>query len=89
MRPLPHETVIRIRKYHATGHRVSDIARAFGLRRETVSNVVNGRTHKRVREHDLPPLETEEQRAARYGLALSKARELSPNPPKEGVGSAS
>ena len=49
MRPLPHETVVTIRKYHAAGYRVADIARAFGLRRETVSNIVGGGTHKHVR----------------------------------------
>ena len=46
------------------------------LRRETVSNVVNGKTHKRVREHDLRELQTPEQRAAKYDRALSKALEL-------------
>ena len=55
---------------------VSDIARASGLRRETVSNVVNGKTHKRVREHDLPELETPEQRAAKYARFFSNALEL-------------
>ena len=40
------------------------------------SNVVNGRTHKRVREHNLPKLETPEQRAAKYDRALRKALEL-------------
>ena len=39
---------------------MSDIALAFGLRRETVSNVVNRKTHKRVREHDLPEPQTPE-----------------------------
>ena len=50
--------------------------RLIRLRRETVSNVVNGKTHKRVREHDLRELQTPEQRAAKYDRALSKALEL-------------
>ena len=74
LRPLAHATAIKLRKYHAAGHRVSDIALAFGVRRETVSNVVNGKTHKR--EHDLPKLQTPEQRAAKYDRALRKALEL-------------
>ena len=73
---VAHATVIKIRKYHAAGYRVSDIARASGLRRETVSNVVNGKTHKRVREHDLPELETPEQRAAKYARFFSDTLEL-------------
>ena len=88
LRPLAHATVIKIRKYHAAGYRVSDIARASGLRREPVSNVVNGKTHKRVREHDLPELETPEQRAAKYARFFSDALELSPNPPMDGVRTA-
>ena len=52
--------------------------RRIRLRRETVSNVVNGKTHKHKREgeRDLRELQTPEQRDAKYDRTLSKALEL-------------
>ena len=59
---LHADTVRLLRRYHRNGYSVSDLAEAFGLSRQTVSRVVNNKTHKRVIDNTkLEPL-TEIQR---------------------------
>ena len=56
-RPLHEDTVRLIRRYHRGGYSASSIARALGLSRKCVSNIVNGRTHVGVVDDpNLPPL---------------------------------
>ena len=63
---LRTDTVRKILQYHRAGYSVSEIAAAFGnIHRVTVSRIVNGKTHKRVRADGrlkpLVPVELPEQ----------------------------
>ena len=53
---LHPDQVLELRRRHAAGYTIKSLSDAFGLSRTTVSRVVNGHTHKRVVETDMPPL---------------------------------
>ena len=61
-RPLTQDAVRLINDYHQGGYSNAEIARALSVHPSTVSNVVNGKTHKpkagRRRRDDLKPLVT-------------------------------
>ena len=54
-RPLPEDHVRLILRYHTAGYRVSSIAKALGIHRNTVSRVVTGRTHVRIKDDPKLP----------------------------------
>ena len=54
-RPLPEDHVRLILRYHTAGYRVSSIAKALGVHRNTVSRVVTGRTHVRIKDDPKLP----------------------------------
>ena len=54
-RPLPEDHVRLILRYHTAGYRVSSIAKALGIHRNTVSRVVTGRTHTRIKDDPKLP----------------------------------
>ena len=56
-----------MREYREAGYAIVDIARYFRVTVKIVSRVVNYRTHVNVTSeaHQLPPLLTPEERAAR------------------------
>ena len=60
-----------MREYRAAGYAIVDIARFFRVTRTVVSRVVNYKTHVNVKPeaHQLPPLLTPEERAARQERA--------------------
>ena len=58
---IPRDLVIAIRQQHGVGHTIEEIRLAYGYTRKTVSDLVNHKTHKRVRltpneSRDVPPL---------------------------------
>ena len=53
-----------IRQQRATGLKVEDIARGYGVSRNTISRIVNGKSHKIVQDIPFIPLpKTTEQKA--------------------------
>lgn len=50
MKQLDRQTVLDIRKFYDSGERIGELASQFGLSPRTVSNIVNRKTHKRVKE---------------------------------------
>ena len=54
-RPLPEDHVRLIQRYHARGYRVGSIAKALSIHRNTVSRVVNGKTHTRIKDDPKLP----------------------------------
>ena len=54
-RPLPEDHVRLIQRYHAAGYRVGSIAKALAIHRNTVSRVVNGKTHTRIKDDPKLP----------------------------------
>ena len=58
---IPRDLVIAMRQQHGVGHTIEEIRLAYGYTRKTVSDLVNHKTHKRVRltpneSRDVPPL---------------------------------
>ena len=54
-RPLPEDHVRLIQRYHAAGYRVGSIAKALAIHRNTVSRVVNGKTHVGIKDDPKLP----------------------------------
>lgn len=52
MQHLPARVVMDARHYHQHGVTVSELARLFGVRRDTLSRAVNRRTHANLTEPD-------------------------------------
>ena len=46
---IPREVVLAMRKQHQAGYTIEAIRIAYGYTRKTVSDLVNHKTHKRVR----------------------------------------
>ena len=62
---IPRDLVLAMRGQHGVGHTIEEIRLAYGYSRRTVSDLVNHRTHKRVRlapneSRDVPPLPGQE-----------------------------
>ena len=55
-RPLAEDVVRLIRAYHGEGYRVTSIAKALKVSRKAVSDVVNLKTHRQIKNPTLPPL---------------------------------
>ena len=55
-RPLAEDVVRLIRAYHGEGYRVTSIAKALKVSRKAVSDVVNLKTHRQIKNPNLPPL---------------------------------
>ena len=55
-RPLAEDVVRLIRAYHREGYRVTSIAKALKVSRKAVSDVVNLKTHRQIKNPTLPPL---------------------------------
>ena len=55
-RPLAEDVVRLIRAYHREGYRVTSIAKALKVSRKAVSDVVNLKTHRQIKNPNLPPL---------------------------------
>ena len=55
-RRLKRREVIAIRRLYDADFGYGEIAEAMNVSRQTVSNVVNLRTHKRVKDVPVPPL---------------------------------
>ena len=75
---LSRNKVLAIRDQHDVGFTVGEIAQAHGLHRNTVSGIVNGKTHKRVvdRKHAPFPVDTQglTDRAKRAAEMANKRR---------------
>ena len=74
---IPREVVLAMRKQHQAGYTIEAIRIAYGYTRKTVSDLVNHKTHKRVRlapndSRDVPPLPPATTRTpeAQAGCAL-------------------
>ena len=52
---LHRNRVLAIREQYELGYSVQEIADAYSLHRNTVSDIVNMRTHKRVKPGNAPP----------------------------------
>ena len=58
---IPREVVLAMRMQHQAGYTIEAIRMAYGYTRKTVSDLVNHKTHRRVRlapneSRDVPPL---------------------------------
>ena len=53
---LTRQQVIAIRQQRAAGLKVEDIARGYGVSRNTISRIVNGKSHKIVQDIPFIPL---------------------------------
>ena len=54
---LPTRHIAEMRFYFGRGHRISELARHYGVHESVASDICHGRTHKRVLPaENLPPL---------------------------------
>ena len=53
---LKRNEVIAIRRQHAAGHTIQEIATAYGRAWETIADCVHGRTYARIKDVRVPPL---------------------------------
>ena len=74
MKPLDRRTVLDIRKFYDSGERIGELAVQFGLSSRTVSNIVNRKTHKRVKERL-----DESYRSLEQAAHLSRLRRMTPD----------
>ena len=74
MKPLDRRTVLDIRKFYDSGERIGELAAQFGLSSRTVSNIVNRKTHRRVKERPDESFRTLEMAAKR-----SRRRRMTPD----------
>ena len=49
------DDVRAIRRFHRHGYSIVDLAERFGLGRQCVSNIVNGKTHRDITDNDAVP----------------------------------
>ena len=75
---LSRNKVLAIRDQYDVGYTMAEIARAHGINRNTVGNIVNGKTHKRVvdRKHAPFPVDTHDltDRAKRAAEMANRSR---------------
>ena len=95
---LTRQQVIAIRQQRAAGLKVEDIARGYGVSRNTISRIVNGQSHKIVQDIPFTPIpQTTAQKARVRERIITETKEtdlrsiqgrprVSPNPPKDGLG---
>ena len=77
MSRLHRNRVLEIRAARELGYEVQEIAYGYGLHRNTVSNIINGRTHQHVKPglHTFPVDEQTAQKRARQAIErIKKAR---------------
>lgn len=75
---IPRQAILDMRKQYEHGYRIVDLARAYVLAENTVSNIVHYRTHQRVRpgsneSRNVPHLPLTQEQKER-GLKRTKRR---------------
>ena len=74
---LPTTYIAAMRGYYAMGHRISELAKLYGVHESVASDICHWRTHKRVLPaENLPPLpvqRTPEEQAERARRILETA----------------
>ena len=73
---LTRQQVIAIREQRAAGLKVEDIARGYGVSRNTISRIVNGQSHKIVQDIPFTPIpQTTAQKARVRERIITETKE--------------